>query len=105
MMDNKSIRKIKSEIKKGMQLAKCRKCACMRETLENLLVYLLSIKSEESSALIQDVNYWLKEMEPIKYTCLGCEHCFPAVATNILMLEFPAAELSSPGCAFEVKNE
>lgn len=31
-------------------------------------------------------------MEPIKYTCLGCEHCFSAVATNIFNRAFPEVD-------------
>lgn len=43
-------------------------------------------------------------MEPIKYSCLGCAHCFPAVATNALGQAFPEAALAQPGCAFEART-
>lgn len=100
-----SITKIRLELEKGMQLAKCRKCGCMKETLENLLPFLSSSDLEESYSLIQDVEAWLKEMERVKYACLGCDYCFPAVATNILASEFPSAELSSLSFNFEVREQ
>lgn len=106
MTDKESIQKIKSEIQRGMKLAKCRKCGCMKKMLENLLVFLPSIEIEKSSGLIQNVEAWLKEMKPIKYACLGCEYCFPAVATNILTAKFPSLiQTASLSCNFEVKEE
>jgi tetrahydromethanopterin S-methyltransferase subunit A len=106
MEKNENLNKIFSELRAGMKLAKCRGCGCMREALENLLVSLPSIKSGESSVLIQEVETWLKKTEPIKYACLGCEHCFPAVAMNIFMSAFPSAGLSSLIlCDFEVKED
>ncbi len=104
MSKKEVIQKIKLEIQKGMQLAKCKKCGCMKETLKNLLEYLPEI--EESSGLIKEVKAWLKEMEPVKYACLGCNYCFPAVATNILTANIPSLNQSaSLNCNFEVKEE
>lgn len=77
----------------------------MREMMENMSAFLPSIKSNEASALIRDVKAWSNKLEPVKYTCLGCKHCFPAAATNLLMSEFPSAELSSPSCDFEAKED
>lgn len=91
MKDKISITNIKSEIEKGMRLPKCKKCDCMKKTLGNLLAYLPSIQMEESSDFIQNASAWLKEMESIKYTCLGCDYCFPAVAMNIFSESFPEA--------------
>ncbi len=33
---NNLIEKIKSELREGMGLERCRKCGCMKESLENL---------------------------------------------------------------------
>jgi len=106
MKDKRAIQKIKSEIEKGIGFAKCKKCGCMKETLENLLASLPSIQIEESSDLIQNVNAWLKEMESVKYPCLGCEYCFPAVAMNILSESFPeSVENKSLSCNFVVEEQ
>jgi len=70
------------------------------------LTSLPSIQIEESSNLVQNVNAWLKEMASIKYSCLGCDYCFPAVAMNILSESFPeAVENKSLSCNFVVKEQ
>lgn len=103
MRNKKSIQKIKLEIQNGMKITKCKKCSCMKEALENLLRFLPSVEIKESKNLIQDVNTWLKGMQPIKYTCLGCKHCFAAVAINVLTSEFPEWT-SSLSCEIETKK-
>lgn len=106
-MSNKSvIQAIRAEIENGIKLDKCRKCGCMRELLENLLEALPSINAKGSADLMRDAKTWLKEMKPIEYTCLGCDHCYPAVVTNILSEEFPSLSQSlSLSCHFEEKQE
>lgn len=105
MTNKESIQKIKSEIEEGIRLTKCKRCGCMKETLENLLASLSSNESKDFSNLLQSVEAWLKEINPIKYACLGCEHCFPAAATNILITDFPSVNYSSPICEFEIKKD
>ena len=83
--------KIQWELQKGMKLAKCRKCGCMKETLEHLRTFLSSIQTETSSDLLTNIQNMLKQMEPIKYSCLGCDYCFPAVAMNMFNQSFPEA--------------
>lgn len=106
-MTNKDpIEKIHSELQEGMDLAKCRKCGCMKETLENLLPSLSTLQTKDSSDLLENIEHWQKQMESIKYTCLGCEHCFPAVAMNIFNQAFPdAAQTQSISCSFEVREQ
>lgn len=100
------IKKMESELQEGMGLAKCKKCGCMKETLENLRASLLSLKIQRFSDLLNNAELWLKQMEPIKYACLGCEYCFPAVAMNIFNQTFPeAAQSQSSICAFEVREK
>ena len=106
MVDKDSIEEIRSELQKGMSLAKCRKCGCMKDALENLSASLSSLQFEDSLDLLQNVELWQKQMEPIKYACLGCTHCFAAVATNVFNKVFP--EIPQAGmlsCAFEVKDQ
>ena len=100
------IGKIRSELLEGIGLAKCRRCGCMKEALENLRSYLSLLKGRGSSDLLLNVEGWLQQMEPIKYACLGCEHCFPAVAMNIFAQAFPEAATVQPlGCGFEIGEE
>jgi tetrahydromethanopterin S-methyltransferase subunit A len=100
------IEKIRSELRDGIGRAKCRRCGCMKEALENLRSSLSLLKGEEFFYLLLNVEDWLQQMEPIKYACLGCEHCFPAVVMNIFAQAFPEAATVQPlGCGFEIDEE
>ena len=104
MTDKNAIYKIQSELQQGMTLAKCKQCGCMKETLESLRS-TPSLQTKGSD-LLKNVESWQKQMKPIKYACLGCEHCFAAVATNFLNQVFPEAALTqSLSCGFEVREQ
>lgn len=106
-MGQESVETIRSELQEGMSLAKCRRCGCMKETLENIGSSLSSIHTEASFSLLQQIEAWLEQMEPIKYACLGCEYCFPAVAMNVFHQAVPeAAQVSSSlSCGFDVREQ
>jgi tetrahydromethanopterin S-methyltransferase subunit A len=96
---------IQSELREGMELPKCRKCGCMKESLESLQASLSSLQVEASSELLANVEHWLEEMQPIKYACLGCDYCFPAVAMNMFHTAFPeVGQAEALSCAFEVSE-
>jgi tetrahydromethanopterin S-methyltransferase subunit A len=97
------IEKIRSELQEGIALAKCRRCGCMKEALENLRFSLSLLKGRGSSELLLNIEDWIQQMGSIKYACLGCEHCFPAVAMNIFAQAFPEAAATQPlGCGLEI---
>jgi len=97
------IEKIRSELQEGIALAKCRRCGCMKEALENRRFSLSLLKGRGSSELLLNIEDWIQQMESIKYACLGCEHCFPAVAMNIFAQAFPEAAATQPlGCGLEI---
>lgn len=105
MLESNQISNIHSELQEGMPLAKCRKCGCMKETLENLEATLSENLTDTSSDLFRNTQRWLNQMEPIQYSCIGCAHCFPAVATNSIHQAFPeSAQSQSSGCGFEVRE-
>lgn len=106
MTTKKPIEKIHCELREGMNLVKCRQCGCMKESLENLLSSLPSLQIKDSSDLLEDIKQWQKQMKSIKYACLGCEKCFPAVAMNIFNQAFPeAVQTPAISCSFEVKEQ
>jgi len=105
MVKKNQIENIQAELREGIELAKCRKCGCMKETLEGLRNSLSSLQIEGSLDLAKNIEQWLIQMEPIKYACLGCEHCYPAVAINIFNQAFPDAESQALSCAFEVREQ
>lgn len=105
MLEANHIRHIRSELQEGMSLAKCRKCGCMKEMLDNLEITLSANLTDTTSDLLRDTQHWLSQMEPIQYPCIGCAHCFPAVATNSFHQAFPESNQHySSGCNFEVRE-
>lgn len=106
MTDNNSIEIIYSELETGIQLSKCQKCGCMRETLDNLATLLPTVDRDEWQPLAQNIEVWAKPKQPIRYACLGCEHCYPAVAQNAFATAFPSiSESSALSCDFQVSDE
>lgn len=100
------LRTVRTELEAGIALPKCQKCGCMESALKNLASVLPTIGTNESSALAEGVAASIKKMRPIQYACLGCEHCYPAIAQNMFSEAFPllgqAADLS---CEYQVRNE
>jgi tetrahydromethanopterin S-methyltransferase subunit A len=105
MMDKNVIDNIQSELQKGMILARCRKCGCMKETLEALHSSLPLLQTEGSLDMLDNIESWLKQMEQIMHACLGCEYCFSAAAMNIFNEAFPEASKTPLSCAFEVREQ
>jgi len=105
MTEKNPMSKIQSELRRGMYLQKCRKCGCMKETLDNLSTSLLILKTMDAFDLLKNIEQWVKEMEPIKYACLRCKHCYSAVARNIFSQAFPDVASKSLSCTFEVKED
>lgn len=94
-----------TELNTGMVLAKCQKCGCMADALKNLVSALPALHDENAAALAQNVAGYLQRMRPIQYSCLGCEHCYPAVAQNSLALAFPSFEQAADlSCDFRLRD-
>jgi len=99
-----SLKKIESELQEGMALEKCQKCGCMKDALESFKSIQTSVIGKDS--ILSSVSAWINQMKPIKYSCLGCKHCYPAVATNIFHQEFPDnINIQSAACGFEVNEK
>jgi len=81
-----------------MKLAKCRKCGCMRGTLENLKASLPLLKLKDARELLRNVHAWSEKLEPQEYPCFGCKYCIPPEAMTMLTARYPklaSATLSS----------
>jgi len=104
MKDTPSFHIIRSELAAGMQLTKCQQCGCMQETLDALASCLATDDTDEAQSLARDIAAWRKQMQAIRYTCLGCAFCYPAVAQNTFATAFPSLNpLPSLHCDFEVR--
>lgn len=104
--DEEAFNAIRTELAGGIELPKCQQCGCMKETLEALHSTLPSLWTRKALVLTGEVEKWHARMAPIKYACLGCDYCYPAVAMNIFNEAFPTtAPIKQLSCAFEVKGE
>lgn len=92
MKNNVVIKAVQAELTAGMQLAKCQQCGCMGGTLEAMAQQLREAAGGEAAELAEKVAVWKAQMKPIRYACLGCEYCYPAVAENAFSQAFPGAE-------------
>lgn len=64
---------------------KCWRCGCFHSALEAMERELPEdARSPELNAAIIEGR---QRLVPVQYDCLGCEVCYPAVATNVLGLE------------------
>ncbi len=92
-MDRSSaIENVMNELEVGINLAKCQQCGCMKDTLEQIEQVLPTQPENLIGGMRSSLPGWLKEMKPIRYSCLGCEHCYAGVAQNAFTTAFPETE-------------
>jgi tetrahydromethanopterin S-methyltransferase subunit A len=97
---------ILKELAAGMQLPKCWKCGCMNDALAGIDTALISLEGIEKEELHSQMGRWQQQMQPTQYTCLGCPHCFPAVATNHMNQAYPEAMNGQAlACDFEIREQ
>jgi tetrahydromethanopterin S-methyltransferase subunit A len=102
---NPTFKKVHSEIQRGMRLSRCKKCGCMRGTLENLKASLPLLKLKDASELLQNVNEWSSQLEPQAYPCFGCKYCIPPEAMTMLTSKYPAlASATLSSCEIKIND-
>jgi tetrahydromethanopterin S-methyltransferase subunit A len=73
------------QMREAAAAKKCWRCGCFRSALEAIDRELpKAARSPELNAAIIEGR---QRLVPIQYDCLGCEVCYPAIATNVLGLE------------------
>ena len=78
----------------------------MREALTNLVYALPALQYENAPAIAHRAAESLKKMRPVQHSCLGSEHCYPAVAQNAIALAFPTFEQAADlSCEFRLRDE
>lgn len=83
-MNRQSLERAASEIREGMAQAKCLKCGCMRDALDDLSKTLPDLAASDTDAVAEELKVWAAQLEDQMYGCAGCAHCYAAVASNIL---------------------
>ena len=104
MTPTEALQTMRGELEAAIVLSKCQKCGCMAGALENLAAMLPAMDVTDSIALAAVIAAARPQMRPIQYACLGCEHCYPAVAQNAFYLAFPALSQTALdlSCEFRV---
>ncbi len=90
-----ALEKMRSELEAGMKLPKCQQCGCMQGALDAFRKQLPAIEGKETQKLAEQAATWSGEMKKVRYGCLGCEYCYPAVAENAFAQAFPDNALPS----------
>jgi tetrahydromethanopterin S-methyltransferase subunit A len=104
-MPSDELQKFYTEMATAMPLAKCQKCGCMRETLDTLTAALPNMDTGIAAELTLRRNDWAVLMQPIQYSCLGCDYCYAGAAQNALGAAFPATITAAPlSCDFQVAD-
>jgi tetrahydromethanopterin S-methyltransferase subunit A len=102
---NPTFKKAHSEIQRGMKLSRCRKCGCMKGTLENLKASLPLLKTKDAKELRKNVMEWQDQLEPLAYPCFGCKYCIPPEAMTMLTTKYPAlASATLSSCEMKIND-
>lgn len=67
MTTTESLENVKKIIKKSMGFSKCRKCECMKESLESIKNALLKNKENNILELLKEVEKSLDKLENTEY--------------------------------------
>jgi len=68
---------VKGELNKAMAATKCHRCGCFQNAIR---AFNQSVKLKATlPGLVEEAA---KLFEPVRYECLGCEVCWPAIASN-----------------------
>ena len=103
---NPTFSKVHSEIQRGMNLSRCRKCGCMKGTLENLAASLPKLKMKDAQELLKNVQEWSSQLEPLEYPCYGCKYCIPPEAMTMLTNKYPSLASSTlSSCELTVSTD
>jgi tetrahydromethanopterin S-methyltransferase subunit A len=106
MAQSDALQLFQAELEAGLKLTKCQQCGCLENTLKALATALTSSTVPDSETIAGQVSAGLQQMRPVRYACLGCEHCYPAVAQNALIQAFPELDqLAALSCDFQVSAD
>ncbi len=80
------------ELETGINLTKCQQCGCMSETLEQISRTVQLLPASSAPEIRNALPEWADKMKSIRYSCLGCEHCYAGVGQNAFIAAFPETE-------------
>jgi tetrahydromethanopterin S-methyltransferase subunit A len=90
----------RGQLKAAIAAAKCHACGCLHGTLAALAG--TSVGRGELATVIAEARAIL---QPIKYDCLGCPICYPALASNAVAEALPEAAEHVATCPTDVPGK
>ncbi len=105
MTEKDSLATIRQEMTTAIALTKCQQCGCLHEALDGLATALPTLGTPETDVLTAEVAAWSGRTLPIKYSCLGCDYCYGAVAQNAFAAAFPNVAQAPLACDFQIRAE
>lgn len=91
---------IREQLAEAAAARKCHGCGCLHETVAALEG--TDVGGEALAAALADTR---KVFRPKEYDCLGCQVCYPAIATNAFTESFPEDSARLDPCPTDVPAE
>lgn len=85
------------QLQEAAAAKKCRPCGCMHHSLDAIDKAFPT--GGRADALSGAIGAAREHLTPIRYDCLGCEVCYPALAVNALSRSAGGAALEVDSCA------
>ena len=84
------------QIREAAAASKCWTCGCLHSTVDSIEKALPA--AERPAELELALGEARQRLAPIRYDCLGCTVCFPALASNALQASAPGGQLDIVSC-------
>jgi tetrahydromethanopterin S-methyltransferase subunit A len=88
-----------TQFQEAARAKKCWTCGCLHSSLKAIDHALP--ESQRSAELNDAIKAARTRLKPVRYDCLGCEVCYPALAINALAQGAAGRALDLAGCPTE----
>ena len=90
---------VREKLSEATAAEKCHPCRCLHETVAALA------KTEPARELCDSLAAARAELQPVRYDCLGCAVCYPAIAANAFADAFSDSALELDVCPTDAPHE
>lgn len=103
MVEKNAVGQIADELQAATAAAKCHKCGCFHEALQQLARALPSLPSDVQVEMQRTLDAGVACTIPEEYACFGCAVCWPANALDLAAQAFPKAIFTTEaGCPTDI---
>lgn len=79
-----SLERVSENLVQGIKHKKCHVCGCQQGTVKAIQSQLGALAEADAKSLVGLLDQAVETFGPVKYDCLGCAICFPALAAEAL---------------------